>query len=170
MQNHFQLLGLTPQFEIDLTALDQNYRQVQAKVHPDKFVSASPAEQLLSMQTATEANEAYQTLKNPTARARYLLSLQGIATQDENNTVMPTDFLMLQMEWREAIEDAKASNDIDALDALLATFRTEKHALHAQFSNLYTSAPDSATETVRKLQFIDKISEDVETLLTTLED
>lgn len=170
MQNHFDLFGLTPAFEIDLGLLEQHYRQLQAKVHPDKFVSASPAEQLQSLQTATQANDAYQTLKNPTSRARYLLRLQGIDTDDENNTAMPADFLMLQMEWREAIDDAKDSDDIDALDDLLDQFRQEITSLHQLFSQTLQSDINEAASIVRKLSFIDKIKDDVTNLLTELED
>ncbi len=170
MDNYFTLLGLTPDFAIDVAQLDDNYRQLQAKVHPDKFVTASPAERLQSMQTATLANDAYQTLKYPTTRAKYLLQLQGIDTNDEQNTVMPPDFLMMQMEWREAIDDAKAAHDIDALDDLLDTFAQETKALHNSFVSNYQCSPEEAATDVRKLSFIDKISDDVRNLLAELDD
>jgi molecular chaperone HscB len=92
--NHFALLGLPVQFEIDMDVLQSNYRKIQSEVHPDKFVTASPAERLQSMQSATLANEAFQTLKHPTSRARYLLQLQGIETLEDSNTAMPADFLV----------------------------------------------------------------------------
>lgn len=170
MQNYFALFQLPQQFELDMAQLDSQYRKLQAEVHPDKFVSASPAERMQSMQMATLANEAYQTLKQPTARARYLLQLQGIATDEENNTAMPTDFLMAQMEWREAIDDAKFSKDIPALDALLQDMRTQAKALQLQVANEIETTPTQAALTVRKLRFIDKVSEDVNQLIAQLED
>ena len=60
------------------------------------------------MQWATRANEAYQTLKKPLKRAAYLCELNGVDLQTESNTAMPPDFLMQQMEWREALDDAQA--------------------------------------------------------------
>lgn len=170
MDNHFSLLGLSPAFEIDLKQLDQHYRQLQSQVHPDKFVTASPAERLQSMQTATQANEAYQTLKDPTERAKYLLQLQGIDTHDEQNTVMPPDFLMLQMEWREAIDDAKDTQDIDALDDLLELFKTTATDLYQDFATLYKAQAEEAATVVRKLSFIDKIRDDVTNLLADLDE
>ena len=53
------------------------YRDIQGQVHPDRFAHAGEAERRLSMQWATHANEAYQTLKNPLERAQYLLQLAG---------------------------------------------------------------------------------------------
>lgn len=170
MQNYFALFQLPQQFELDLAQLDSQYRKLQAEVHPDKFVNASPAERMQSMQMATLANEAYQTLKHPTSRARYLLQLQGIATDEENNTAMPADFLMAQMEWREAMDDARFGKDIAALDGLLKHMRTEAKALQGQVANEIESAPAQAALTVRKLRFIDKVSEDVNQLIAQLED
>lgn len=171
-QNYFSLFNLPEKFSIDLAALDANYRKLQAEVHPDKFVTAAPVERLKSMQTATLANEAYQTLKNPTARARYLLESQGFATLEESNTAMPADFLMLQMEWREAIEDAKAAKDIAALDTQLATMQAMAKNLQ---ENLAIALADKntfseAAQIVRKLSFIDKVSSDVKNIIAQLED
>jgi len=108
-QSHFALFGLPARYAIDPEQLSRNYRQLQSEVHPDRFAAATPAERMRSMQWATHINEAYQTLKSPVARARYLLHLQGVDTQEDTNTAMPMDFLMQQMEWREAIEEARAA-------------------------------------------------------------
>lgn len=173
--NYFTLFDLPTQFDVDLNLLDQHYRRIQTEVHPDKFVTASPVARLQSMQQATLANEAYQTLKQPTSRARYLLSLQGIATLEDSNTAMPTDFLMAQMEWREAMEDAKMAKDVAALDALLKEMKSEANSLQAQLALELTplaelAALQLAAISVRKLSFIDKISADVNALISKLED
>src|SRR4030065_1881492 len=91
--NHFQLFGLAQSYRIDTAQLEQQYRALQAQVHPDKSAHLPVAEQRLAMQRATLVNEAYQTLRSPLRRARYLLSLHGGDIQEENNTVMPLDFL-----------------------------------------------------------------------------
>lgn len=170
MQNFFALFQLPEQFEVDLALLDANYRKLQGEVHPDKFVNASPAERMQSMQLATLANEAYQTLKQPTDRARYLLHLQGIETGEEVNTAMPADFLMAQMEWREAMDEAKVGKDIATLDSLLADMRAQVKALQQQLLVSIRNQPTEAALTVRKLRFIDKVSEDVNQLIAQLED
>ena len=170
--NHFQLFDLPVQFDLDLDQLNQRYRKVQSEVHPDRFAAASAAERLKSMQLATLANEAYQTLKQPTARARYLLQLQGIDTQEETNTAMPTDFLMLQMEWREALEEAVDNSDIAALDKLLLEMRKTARQLEQTLQQQldHERALQQAAGTVRKLSFIDKAQADVEQAIARLED
>lgn len=169
-QNYFRLFDLPVQYDINLQTLQSNYRKIQAEVHPDKFVTASPSERLQSMQTATLTNEAFQTLKHPTARARYLLQLQGVETSEDSNTAMPADFLMTQMEWREAMEDAQHAKDIDALDALLRTIQDEGKALQATLSSALVDDVQSAAQLVRKLSFIDKISADIRDMISRFED
>lgn len=168
---YFELFGLTPQFNLDLAKLETNYRSIQSASHPDRFVTASPAEKLRSMQTATLANEAYQALKNPANRAQYLLALQGVDAIAETNTVMPADFLMQQMEWREAIDDAKQARNIDALDALLMEMQLEARVLQADLTDLIDEKNNLAlaTDATRKLIFIDKVCADIRKIIEQLD-
>lgn len=162
MQNHFDLFQLPQCFSLDLSVLDRAYHEVQNQVHPDKFVSASDAEKRVAMQWATRANEAYQTLKNPFKRAAYLCELNGIDLQVESNTTMPVDFLMRQMEWREALDDARAAKSREALDELDAAIRAERKTLIAQIGELLDAQNFTpAAELVRQLMFMEKFSGDV---------
>ena len=168
---YFELFGLTPQFNLDLAKLETNYRSIQSASHPDRFVTASPAEKLRSMQTATLANEAYQALKNPANRAQYLLALQGIDAIAETNTAMPADFLMQQMEWREAIDDAKQAKNIDALDDLLIEMQQEAKLLQTKLVDLIDLEKNLAlaTDATRKLIFIDKVCADIRKTIEQLD-
>lgn len=168
--NYFAFFGLPAQFEVDIPLLDRNYRKIQSEVHPDKFVTASPAERLQSMHTATLANEAYQTLKQPTARARYLLQLQGVETLEDSNTAMPTDFLMTQMEWREAIEEAQAARDVPALESQLSLMKNTAKQLQASLAQAIEHDTAQAAQVVRKLSFIDKVCADVSAMISRIED
>lgn len=170
--NYFSLFGLPQQFDVDISLLNSHYRKIQSEVHPDKFVTASPAERLQSIQSATLANEAYQTLKHPTARARYLLKLNGIDTLENTNTSMPADFLMTQMEWRENIEDAEASRDIAALERQLQMMKSTANNLQQELANALSN-PNTlsvASGIVRQLSFIDKVSADVDAIISKLEE
>lgn len=170
MQNHFELFGLPARFDVDLTALDAAYREVQGRVHPDRFVNATDAEKRVAMQWATRANEAYQTLKNPQKRAQYLIELNGVDLQTESNTAMPMAFLMQQMEWREALGDARASKDASALDELDAQVRAERKAMLAQVGlQIDAGEYGKAAEGVRALMFLDKFGDEVQYAFEAIE-
>jgi len=170
-ENYFALFGLDPAFNIDLTTLEDRFRKIQSESHPDRFVSGTNAEKLQSMQTATTANEAYATLKNPAQRAAYLLGLQGINALAETNTTMPASFLMQQMEWREALEDAKHARNTDMLEKLLIEMRLETKSLQSDLAHLFDKKKDLATasEATRKLIFIDKVITDINKAIEILE-
>ena len=106
MQNHFDLFGLQPAFGVDEERLERAYREIQSRVHPDRYAHAGDAERRASLQWTTRVNEAYSTLKNPVQRASHILSLHGVDVAFETNTAMPADFLIQQMELRETLAEA----------------------------------------------------------------
>jgi molecular chaperone HscB len=170
-KNHFELFNLPPSYALDTPTLERAYREVQREVHPDRFVNASDAEKRLAAQWATQANEAYRTLKSPLNRGRYLLRINGIDTEEERNTAMPLEFLMQQMEWREAVVAAKAAKDDAALVELAGTKRSEEKALFNllgdQLAN--TQQMQNAKDTVRKLRFLEKLGEEIDDAVDELE-
>lgn len=162
-QDFYSLFSLPARFQIDISLLEQNYRMLQAQVHPDKFSHLSEAEKRLSVQWSTRVNEGYQTLRSPLARARYLLSLHGVDTQEESNTAMPADFLMQQMEWREALEEARQAKEETALDKLERDMQLAKRALEKELARDLDDAHDyaAASGIVRKLKFLEKLAEEI---------
>jgi len=156
------MFGLPLRFAVDPAQLDAAFREVQGQVHPDRHAAAGDAGRRVAMQWSTRANEAYQTLKHPLKRATYLLELRGADIGAENNTAMEPPFLMQQMEWREAVEDATAAKNVDALDQLLGDLREEKKQRYAKLGALLESGADApAVEAVRQLMFLEKVEEDI---------
>jgi molecular chaperone HscB len=170
-KNHFELFNLPQAYALDTQVLEHAYREVQREVHPDRFVSASDAEKRLAAQWATQANEAYRTLRSPLNRGRYLLKIHGIDTEEERNTAMPLEFLMQQMEWREAVESAKAAKDEAMLERLTKQKHEEERYLFTLLSDQLSSGANmlAAKETVRKLRFLEKLGEEIDIATETLE-
>ncbi len=160
-RDHFTLFGLPTSYALDGARLDQAYRDVQARIHPDKFVHAGAAEQRLSMQWATRVNEAYQTLRRPFDRANYLLQLQGIQAMD--SSVMPMDFLERHMDWSEELAQARGERDVAALERLEQALRGEARAYQSRLTEEIDQRHDYpvAAETLRKLRFTDKLLAEV---------
>jgi molecular chaperone HscB len=157
----FELFGVPAQFAQDRVQLDARWKDLQREAHPDKFASQGTAAQRVAMQWSVRINEAYQRLKDPMRRAAYLCELGGASIQAENNTAMPAVFLMQQMEWREAMDDA---TDVAALEALYDDVQqAHKTALQqcAQFIDTAHDLP-AAAQQVRGLMFIEKFLRDIE--------
>ena len=156
----FALFGLTRQFAQDRSAMDARWKDLQREAHPDKFAARGPAAQRIAMQWSVRINEAYQRLKDPLKRAAYLCELAGFPINAHSNTAMPTAFLMQQMEWREALDDASTA---DALDALAEAVQTSRKAVLQQCATLLDEQHDfaAAVGLVRTLMFIEKFTQDL---------
>jgi molecular chaperone HscB len=159
--NDFELFGLPAQFAQERAAVDARWKDLQREAHPDKFTAQGAAAQRVAMQWSVRINEAYQRLKDPLKRAAYLCELRGAPINAENNTAMPPAFLMQQMEWREALDDAANQADFDQLSAQL--LKARRHLLQ-QIEALLDVQGDAAqaAQQVRALMFIERFGEDIE--------
>lgn len=170
-QDFFALFGLPRRFKLDETALEQAWHGLQAQVHPDRHAHLPDLEKRLSMQWATRVNEGFRTLRKPLARAQYLLELAGVDTALETNTAMSPAFLMEQMEWREAVEEARAAAEISELEDLHRRLLAHAREVRAQLAQQLDDDHDfeGAADTVRRLMFIDKLQQEIDEALIALE-
>jgi molecular chaperone HscB len=168
MHSHFDLFGLAPAYALESEALERSYREIQSRVHPDRFAHAGDAERRASLQWTTRVNEAYRTLKDPVQRAKHLLELHGVDVAFETNTAMPGDFLAQQMELRESLEEAK---NVAALDELRKNLRAESRSLEKAIAEAIDAKKDyaGAAGLVRKLQFLDKLDAEIDAAYETIE-
>ncbi|KQB54567.1 co-chaperone HscB [Pseudomonas endophytica] len=168
---HFALFELQPSFKLDLDQLATRYRELARGVHPDRFADASEREQRLALEQSASLNEAYQTLKSPSKRARYLLAMSGRDMPLEV-TVHDPEFLMQQMQWREELEDLQD----DADTAGIAVFKRRLKAAQDQLNDNFAACWDDAAQReqaerlMRRMQFLDKLSYEVRQLEERLDD
>ena len=163
MSQYFTLFQLEPQFDIDTDSLEQNYRTLAARFHPDRFASTSAFEQKQAVMMSSTINEAYRTLKNPTDRAAYLLRQQGIDADAPEHTSFAPEFLMQQMEWRETLAEARAAGDTAALNALEGQVSAEQTALYGQLAAAFDAQQyQTAAQLVRQGRFLNKMRQEIE--------
>ena len=105
--NHFARLGLPRRFALDAAELERQYLARSRAVHPDYHAAGSSADLAASLELSAALNEAYNTLRDPFARADYLLGLEGGPSAAEQKQ-MPPAFLAEMLEARERVEEAKA--------------------------------------------------------------
>lgn len=175
LPTHFELFGLAPAFRVDRAQLDSVYRELQRTAHPDRFVNASDTERRVSAQQATQINEAYQVLKDPLRRGRYLLELAGIDHNDEHRTTRDARFLMEQMELREALAEVRAAPDrFAALGEIQLRIEAELAALTGTVGELLDAPGNNelarAGEVLMKMQFYRRLQDEAVELEVEFED
>lgn len=166
MSQYFTLFQLEPQFDIDTDSLEQNYRTLAARFHPDRFASASAFEQKQAVMMSSTINEAYRTLKNPIDRAAYLLRQQGIDADAPEHTSFAPEFLMQQMEWRETLTEARGGQDQTALPALDKEISGAQQELWRDLREAFRRQQyEDAAQLVRQGRFLDKLKKEISNLL-----
>lgn len=157
--DHFARLGLPRAFDLKIPILDQLYFGFQRQLHPDRFAAAAPKAKQISQSQAVAFNEAYETLKDPLARAAYLLALDGIKVEGEGaHTIADEELLMEQMERREALMEAE---DIPSVQALAQAAKSDAEAaLSALASSFASGDKDAAKRGYLRLKYLVKLGEE----------
>ncbi|MBT8126495.1 MAG: Fe-S protein assembly co-chaperone HscB [Gammaproteobacteria bacterium] len=170
--SYFDLFKIPTSYDVDLNILQHRYRELQKRVHPDKYASGSSQERRVSMQQTSLINQALHTLKHPVERAVYLLQLKQPNFTMGNQTTMDAAFLMEQMEMREKLHVVRDLEDpIAELETMLTDVQSKLEHYAAEFSLAYdVDAFDNAKEAVRKLQFLYKAKTEIDELITQVED
>jgi len=163
----FELFQLPVQFAQERALIDARWKELQREAHPDKFAAQGAAAQRLAMQWSVRINEAYQRLKNPLKRASYLCELHGAPINAENNTAMPPAFLIQQMEWREALEDASTLAQLEAIAEETSAAEQAQLAVIAHALDVQQDHAKAAND-VRSLMFIQRFGTEVEARIDQL--
>jgi molecular chaperone HscB len=93
----FETFGLPIQFELDAQKLDLEYKELQKKLHPDKFATKSVDEKSISTNASSAINLAYQILKDPVARAEHLVKIIFHREALEDKSINENPALMVRM-------------------------------------------------------------------------
>ena len=163
----FELFGIPMQFAQDRARIDARWKEFQREAHPDKFAAQGSTAQRVAMQWSVRINEAYERLKNPLKRASYICELHGAPINAENNTAMPVDFLMQQMAWREALDDAKT---IQELEEIASQSKASGHKQLSKIEQTLDVEQDfaAAARQVRSLMFIERFASELDARMDQL--
>ncbi|MFF7706982.1 co-chaperone HscB [Pseudomonas sp. NPDC007930] len=168
---HYALFELKPAFRLDLEQLATRYRELARSVHPDRFADAPEREQRQALEQSAALNDAYQTLKSAPRRARYLLAINGHEVPQEV-TVSDPEFLMQQMQWREELEELQDNADVDGIVPFKKRLKAAQASLEDDFAGCWDAPAEreQAERLMRRMQFLDKLAQEVRQLEERLDD
>ncbi|MFT3777238.1 MAG: Fe-S protein assembly co-chaperone HscB [Ottowia sp.] len=163
----FELFDVPARFAQDSGAVDARWKALQREAHPDRFAAQGPAAQRVAMQWSARINEAHRRLKDPMRRAAYLCELHGAPIDAERNTAMPPEFLMQQMELREALDEADDAASMEKIDQQSASLRRE---LLSKIERQIDAEADwpAAAQSVRALMFLDRLADEIDRKRSTI--
>ena len=167
MSDPFDTLGVAPAFEVDMTALEQRFRDLSRVVHPDKFVGGAAGERRRALSKAVDVNAAYRVLRDPIKRAEALLARHGVVVGEENQPKASAALLMDVLEQREELAEAKRKRDRARVGELAALVGGREASvlsrLAAAFADLALSgdARDTALSLLGELKYLRRFLDEV---------
>ncbi len=133
---YFSVFGLEPRLNLDLGMLEHQFHKLSRKLHPDRFGRASEQEKEWSLVSSSLLNDAYRTLKEPIARTRYLLRMQGAEIGEEfagkdkkDPSRAPADLLEEVFELNMQLEELRMGDEDAGLKQSLSDARRKFVAL-----------------------------------------
>ncbi len=167
--DYFELFDLPISYQVDRANLAETYRKLQQQYHPDRYANASEQERRVSLQMASHINEGNRVLRDPIARARYMLELVGVDLGTDSQTVRDPEFLMEQMALREEMEAAQqAADPIAALENFAEQMQRRITTYGARFAKEWEDDTDAAWVTVQQMQFFYRLAHQSEAMVDDL--
>src|ERR1700738_4186906 len=142
--DHFSLFGLPRKLWVEMSALEKKFLELSWKLHPDKFVNASPEEQETSLRRSSQLNDAYRALRDPVARVEYLLENEGKHKEAENKQQAPPELLEEVFELNESLDELREAK---ASGGDLASLKSRLESAEKNFQGKLTEVDAKLQET-----------------------
>ena len=114
--DYFAFLGLPRKLTFDSQILEQRFRDLSRRFHPDYFYNASSAERVASLERSSYLNDAYRTLRNPVSRVEHLLAIEGMppAKSEDGTAKVPPSLLEEVFALNEELDDIRECRESGA--------------------------------------------------------
>ena len=167
--NFYELFGCPMGVAIDGAGLEKRFLALQRKLHPDKFAQEGPEHLDMSSRTSAVVNDAYQVLRNPVSRVRYLLKLLGVnELEEESRMIVPPEILAEVYDVRERLEE---SHSREETEKILVENRRAMDAILASLQEAFKKRDlERLIKGAVRLQYLAKIQEEAQRITFALED
>ncbi len=147
--DYFRILGLEPRLGLDAGELQKRFYELSRLLHPDRFQRSSERERRYSLEATAVLNDAYRTLREPVARAEYVLKRNGLEIGVERSRNVPAELLEEVFELNMALEELRggerqARPQLEQARGKFLTLREQADARLGELFGRWDAAPDAA--------------------------
>jgi len=151
--NYFDFFGLPHKLNLDGKDLESRFYALSKQWHPDRFARASQEQRRVSENATATLNDGYRTLREPVARAEYLLRENGFDIGEQKSGNVPPELLEEVFELNMALEDVESSRpQLEEMRLKFAAMREEiDRELLDQFAAYDQSGEKTVLEKIRAI-------------------
>jgi molecular chaperone HscB len=133
--DYFAFLELPRSLAIDTKDLEKRFYALSRQLHPDLYARKSATEKEYALEASAILNDAYRALKDPIARAIYLLKLEGFDIGEQGTKDVPPELLQEVFELNMALEEGEA----DEIASFRERFLTMRGAVDAELQQKFSA-------------------------------
>ena len=137
----FEVMGIAIDFEINSEELEERYLRLSLQLHPDFFGAAPEEEKRTSEKASAILNTAYNTIREPTSRAGYLLFLFS-KERKQNERSLPDGFLQEIFILQESLDELLESSDSFALKKMNEDLLARHKDIESYYAPLFRKFKD----------------------------
>ncbi len=109
--DYFRFFGVERKLDLDASDLQQRFYRLSRLLHPDRYTRKTAREQEYSLEATAILNDAYRTLRNPVARAEYVLKQAGFETTEPRSKNVDPELLEEVFELNIALEELRGGDE-----------------------------------------------------------
>jgi len=109
--NYFDFFSVEQKLDLDLKDLERRFYALSRQYHPDRFTLKSAEEQQMALDATAILNDGYRTLRDPLARAEYLLKENGFDIGEQGSKNVPPELLEEVFELNMALEELRGGDE-----------------------------------------------------------
>jgi len=168
--NYFDFFGLPHKLNLDLKDLESRFYALSKQWHPDRFARANAEQRRISEDATATLNDGYRTLRDPIARAEYLLKEHGLTGGEQK---IPPELLEEVFELNMALVEIETSRpELEQASRKFVAMREEiDRELETEFAAYDVNQDKAVLEKVRSIlnrrKYIRNLVRQVEQALST---
>lgn len=115
--DYFRFFGLPKRLRVDGEDLRTRFYSLSRLLHPDRYTRSTERERIYSLEATAILNDGYRTLRDPVARAEYVLKEAGFDIGEQRTRDVPPELLEEVFELNMTLDELR-SGDEDVLPQL----------------------------------------------------
>ncbi len=139
--DYFAIFGINRNLALDVEDLQRRFYASSRDWHPDRHARAGAEQRKWAEEASATLNDAWRVLRDPVARAEYVLKAEGFDIGEQRGRDVPPELLEEVFELNMALEEAR-EGDAGAkvqVGAALEKFERMLSAIDAERDGLFTA-------------------------------
>jgi molecular chaperone HscB len=147
--DYYRFFGLERKLDLDEADLKRRFYDLSRLLHPDRYTRKPATERQFSLEATAILNDAYRVLRDPVARAEYVLKQSGFEAPGPRSKSVAPELLEEVFELNVALEELR-DGDESARPQLVAArdrFASLREGIDRELAALfarYDASPDES--------------------------